>query len=177
MDVIDHPDATPRTHDFLMKTFEDPVLQLFEAFKSVMGTEGTVISWYASFEKTRNQEMAEAHPEYAALLNDVNERTYDLMDIFKNGLYADPACGGSNSLKAIMPVLVPELSYKSLVIQEGGTASASWALVTDPNMPQAKREKLYQDMIDYCRLDVYAMVRILEVLNEVSKRSPIHTEI
>jgi len=168
--VIDEPGATPRIDDFLMKTFKDPVPHLLEAFRGIMGTQGTVISWYASFEKTRNQEMAEAHPEYATLLNDVNARTYDLMDIFKKGLYVDPACGGSNSLKAVMPVLVPELSYKTLAIQEGGTASASWAIVTDPKMPEAQRAKLYQDMIDYCRLDVYGMVRILEILGEKSRK-------
>ena len=139
-----------------------------------MGTKGTVISWYAKFEKSRNEEMTELHPEYAGLLRDVNERTYDLMDIFKNGLYVDPACGGSNSLKAVMPVLVPELSYKTLAIQEGGTASASWAIVTDQKLPQEKRDKLYQDMIDYCRLDVYAMVRILEVLDRASRRVSIN---
>ncbi|MDO8490336.1 MAG: DUF2779 domain-containing protein [bacterium] len=166
--VIDEPGATPRIDDFLMKTFEDPVPQLLGAFKSVMGTEGSVISWYAKFEKSRNQEMAELHPEYAELLNNVNERTYDLMDIFKNGLYVDPACGGSNSLKAVMPVLVPELSYKTLAIQEGGTASASWSIVTNPKLPEAQRVKLYQDMIEYCRLDVYAMVRILDVLRGIS---------
>ncbi len=168
--VIDHPGATPKLHDFLMKTFEDPVPQLLEAFKSIMGAEGSVISWYAKFEKGRNDEMAEAHPEYAVLLNDVNERTYDLMDIFKNGLYVDPSFVGSNSLKNVMPVLVPELSYKNLTIQEGGTASASWVTVTDPRLSEAQREKLYQDMIDYCRLDVYGMVRILEVLGSVASQ-------
>lgn len=165
--IIDRPGATPRIHDFLMKTFEDPVPQLLEVFKNVIGAQGSVISWYAKFEKGRNQEMAEQHSEYADLLNNVNERTYDLMDIFKNGLYTDPAFGGSNSLKCVMPVLVPELSYKNLTIQEGGTASASWAIVTDPKLPEAQREKLYQDMIDYCRLDVYGMVRILEVLSDL----------
>lgn len=168
--IIDHPDATPKLHDFLMKTFEDPVPQLLETFKGIMGAEGSVISWYAKFEKGRNDEMAEAHPEYAALLNDVNERTYDLWEIFKNGLYTDPAFA-SNSLKDVMPILVPELSYKNLAIQEGGTASASWAIVTDPKLPEVERAKLYQDMIDYCRLDVYAMVRILDVLRELSTDS------
>ncbi len=165
--VIDAPGATPMIHDFLMKTFEDPVPALLEDFKSVMGTQGTVISWYAKFENGRNDEMALAHPEYAETLANVNERTYDLMDIFKKKLYVDPACGGSNSLKAVMPVLVPSLSYKNLAIQEGGTASASWAIVTDPAVAAKQRDQLYKDMIEYCRLDVYAMVKILDVLTEI----------
>ena len=168
--VVEYPGAIPVTYDFLMKTFEDPVTPLLEMFKEVMGTKGTVISWNASFEKTRNKEMAQAYPEYAELLAAVNERTYDLMTIFKQGLYVDPAFGGSNSLKNVMPVLVPDLSYKNLAIQEGGTASASWAIVTDPKLPQDERDMLYRDMIEYCRLDVYGMVRILEVLREASAK-------
>ncbi|MDP2656451.1 MAG: DUF2779 domain-containing protein [bacterium] len=164
--IIPSPDGTPMIHDFLMKTFEDPVPALLEFFAHVMGREGSVISWYAPFEKARNDEMALTHPEYADLLADVNSRTYDLMDIFKKGFYTDPAFGGSNSLKKVMPVLAPELSYKNLAIQEGGTASASWAMVTDPSVPEVKREKLYNDMIQYCQLDVYAMVRILDVVRE-----------
>ena len=168
--VVDYPGATPVIHDFLAKTFHDPVPELLSAFKVVMGAEGTVISWHAPFEKSRNKEMAVAYPEYAALLYDVNERTYDLMDIFKKGMYVDPGFKGSNSLKKVMPVLVPELSYGDLVIQEGGTASASWAIVTDPELPQAEKDKLYQDMIDYCRLDVLGMVKILDVLVELVGR-------
>jgi len=42
-------------------------------------------------------------------------------------------------------------------------------------MPQAKRDKLYQDMIDYCRLDVYSMVRILEVLREKSREAVVES--
>lgn len=165
--VIEYPGATPVTHDFLAKNFVDPVPELLEAFKEVMGSSGTVISWYAPFEKARNEEMALAHPEYAELLQSVNERTYDLMMIFKLGLYVDPRFGGSNSLKKVMPVLVPDLSYDNLAIHEGGTASASWAIVTDPTMSQEQRDQLYTDMIEYCRLDVYGMVKIVDVLKDL----------
>lgn len=165
--VIEHPEATPETHDFLMETFNDPIPPLLEAFKNVMGKTGTVISWHAPFEMGRNKEMAEMHPEYAELLLDVNARTYDLIDIFKKGMYIDPAFGGSNGLKSVMPVLCPDLSYKNLNIQEGGTASASWVIVTDPKLSEDERKKLYKDMIDYCRLDVYGMVKILDFLKKI----------
>jgi len=96
----------------------------------------------------------------------VNNRVYDLMLIFKKKLLVDARFHGSASIKAVLPVFVPELSYKELAIQEGGTASVSWARLVDPKTPTAEREKLKRDMLLYCGLDTMAMVRILENLEK-----------
>jgi len=66
-----------------------------------------------------------------------------------------------------MPVLVPDLSYKDLAIQEGGTASNSWPKLFDKSLSKAEREKIYKDMLAYCRLDTLAMARILEKLRSL----------
>ena len=162
--VLMAPDAELRAFDFLMDTFDDPSLPLIEALQEAIGPKGSVISWNAIFEKTRNEELAEMHPEHATFLKSVNRRTFDLMQIFKRKLYDDPAFCGSASLKAVMPVLVPKLSYKSLNIQEGTTASASWPVLVGDGLSKPKRAELRRDMIEYCRLDVYGMVEILKKL-------------
>lgn len=61
-------------------------------------------------------------------------------------------------------MLAPELSYKELNIQEGGTASESWLKLTDQSIPKENRQKLARDMRAYCRLDTLAMVKIHEAL-------------
>jgi hypothetical protein len=119
------------------------------------------------FEKGRNQELATMYPEHADFLLDLNDRTYDLMQIFKKKLYVHPEFLGSSSLKKVMPVLIPSLSYKNLNIQEGGEASASWLPITDPKLPKKQKEQLIKDEIEYCRLDVMAMVKILEFLQKL----------
>lgn len=165
--VLEAPGATPKTFDFLAPTFKNPVPDLLEALQNAIGPTGTTIAWWDSFEKSRNKEMAAMYPKYADFLLGINERSYDLMMIFKQNLYMHPAFKGSNSLKAVMPVLVPGLSYKDLAIQKGDVASASWRIVTDPGLSRKKRDQLYRDMIDYCRLDVYGMVKIVDHLVEV----------
>lgn len=167
--IVDSIGATSRTIDFLMETFEDPRPSIIEALRNSIGPEGSVISWNAVFEKGRNEEMAKAFPEHADFLRNINNRMYDLMLIFRNKYYVDPGFRGSASLKNVMPTLIPDLSYKNLNIQEGGTASASWPILTDPNLPEAERHQLHKDMIDYCRLDVYGMVKILELLHNISR--------
>jgi len=163
--VLDAPDATPHSFDFLMDSFEDPALPLIEALREAIGPEGNVISWHAPFEKSRNEELAKMHPKHASFLRGINRRMFDLLLIFRGKLYDDPAFGGSASLKAVMPVLVPGLSYKTLNIQVGSEASASWPILTSSGLSERKRAQLRRDMIDYCRLDVFGMVEILKKLD------------
>lgn len=150
--------------EFLADTFENPVPDLLEKLAGDMGPKGSVIVWFAPFETGRNKEMALDFPEFADMLNSVNKRMFDLMLIFKfkNQLYIKSEFKKLASLKIILPVLCPELSYKDLTIQEGGTASASWPVMTSPQTPPADRKKLRQDMIEYCKRDTYAMYAILE---------------
>ncbi|MFA5185732.1 MAG: DUF2779 domain-containing protein [Patescibacteria group bacterium] len=167
--VLDAEGAEPRIHDFLMPTFEDPALALIEDLKSVVGPTGNFIAWNASFEMGRNKDLATIHPEHAEFMLGINTRMYDLMMPFKRKAYVHPGFRGSASLKKVMPTLIPELSYDKLGIHKGDEASASWPVITDPATPEEQRKKLIADEIEYCRLDVYAMVRILEELRKIAE--------
>ena len=94
--------------------------------EDMSGGIGTVFVWYEAFEKTRNTEMAGMFPEFAAFFEEVNAHTYDLMKIFSDNLYIHPDFKGRSSIKKVLPVLVPDLSYLDLGIGDGMTASISW---------------------------------------------------
>jgi hypothetical protein len=113
--------------------------------------------------------MGKYYPEYAEFMEMVNGRVYDLMMIFKKKLFVDAKFCGSASIKIVLPVLVPELSYKELAIHEGGTASASWPRLIDSTTPPVERKKLKNDMLVYCGRDTMAMVRILEEVEKEIK--------
>lgn len=161
--VQEEPGAELKHLEFLSDTFENPTPDLLEHLAKDIGPRGSVIVWFAPFETGRNKEMAAAYPECADMLNSINTRMFDLMLLFKfkNQLYTKSEFKKLASLKVILPILVPELSYKDLIIQEGGTASASWPIMTSPQTPLGEREKLRHDMIEYCKRDTYAMVAIL----------------
>ena len=125
--------------------------ELFEQMsQQIHPTEGTVIVWNESFEKTQNKLMAKRLPQYADFLHSVNDRVYDLMKVFSQGLYVHPDFKGSASIKKVLPVLCPELNYQGLEIQNGGDA-----------------KQTFQDLLKYCELDTWAMVRIWEELGKV----------
>ena len=110
----------------------------------------------------RNTEMAKYSPEYSEFLSNVNSRVIDLMDPFKDDIITDPAFKGSNSIKDVLPVLVPNFSYDNLEIKDGGTAASEWKAVTLQDGPN--KEKVYADLIKYCERDTEAMVLIHQEL-------------
>lgn len=169
--IQEGPGAPMAHREFLMDTFENPVRPLLESLKKDVGPVGSVVVWFALFESTRNKEMAQAEPDFADFLHNMNDRMFDLMVIFKfkNQMYIKSEFKKLASLKVVLPVLCPELSYDSLAIREGGTASASWPIMADSSLPAIHKAKLRQDMLEYCKRDTHAMLAIHEHLTEVIK--------
>jgi len=169
--TIDSPGAEPRHDFFLSHGEDDPPRALSESLRQAMsGGIGTVFVWYESFEKTRNSEMAVMFPEYADFYEEVNSKTYDLMKIFSDKLYIHPEFKGRSSIKKVLPVLVPELSYKDLGIGDGMTATISWfRAVKWETLGEDEREKIFADLEEYCKLDTIAMVRIFDVLIAITQ--------
>ncbi len=137
---------------------------LVKRMKEDINPKGTVIAWYSSYEKQRNTKLAELHPDYAYFLEEINEKMFDLMRIFSKNYYVDPAFKGSSSIKKVLPVIVPELTYKNLHISKGDQASERWERMISIDTPKEEKEQIKNDLLEYCKLDTWAMVKIYEFL-------------
>lgn len=158
--VVREPGAEPEHYEYLAEEMIDPAQGVATSLRSHIGDTGSVIVWNARFEASRNVEIGEHLPEFADFMASINDRMYDLMVIVKKGYYVDSRFGGSASIKKVLPVMCPELSYNDLAIHEGVTASASWETLTDPTISPEAKEQLKKDMLAYCGLDTYAMLAI-----------------
>jgi hypothetical protein len=154
------PSGEVEHREYLHRDESNPMPALLERLRTDIGETGSVLVWYEAFEKTRNNEMAEAFPEYAAFLQDLNSRVIDLMKPFADETITDPAFKGSASIKAVLPALLPELSYDDLDIREGQSAARLWKEVTLTNPQARERDKVYAGLIEYCTRDTWAMVAI-----------------
>ncbi|NQV12761.1 MAG: DUF2779 domain-containing protein [Parcubacteria group bacterium] len=159
--------AELKHYEYLAKGWEDPSPGLAKELKKLIGKKGTVLAWNMSFEKGCNREMGERYPEFAEFFEDINNRMFDLMSIFRKGFYVHKDFHGGASIKKVLPVLCPDLSYSEMDIHEGATASNKWGDMIDPETSKQDAEKIYNDLIKYCELDTFAMVRILEELRKV----------
>ncbi|MCD4811777.1 DUF2779 domain-containing protein [bacterium] len=160
--VLKSPGSELEHYEFVETEAIDPIPKMFDSLESVIGREGSIIVWNKSFEATVNTRVGEIHTRFKEFGESMNSRMYDLMVIFRDPLYADPKFKGSYSIKKVLPVLVPNLSYDGLDIGEGSVAMASW---NEMVYGEGKdREKVKKDLLKYCELDTLAMVRIWEGL-------------
>jgi hypothetical protein len=160
------PDAPVEHRSFLSRGEGNPAREVAAHLKrDLEGKMGTVFVWYEPFEKGRNSEMAEMFPEYREFFEELNAKTCDLMKIFADNLYVHPDFKGRTSIKKVLPVICPHLSYQDLGIGDGMTASISWfRAATWRSMPAEERERIFHDLEEYCELDTLAMLEIFDHL-------------
>jgi CRISPR/Cas system-associated exonuclease Cas4 (RecB family) len=165
--VVDTEGVSSHSEYLITQKQESPVALLTQLQKDIKADGGTVFVWNKSFEKTRNEEMSRLYPEFADFLHDVNIRMYDLEVPFKMGLYIHPNFKGKSSIKKVLPVLVPELSYNNLGVQNGSMAFTQWHRLIFDNLSKTEKAKIKKDLLEYCKLDTWAMVKIWEILKVI----------
>jgi hypothetical protein len=158
--VLAAPDVEAWHLEHLSLTRGDPSLPLLEQLQQDIGKQGSVVVWNKTFEMTRNKEMAAMHPDYAAFLDGLNQRIYDLGDPVRLGYYLHPGFKGSWSIKNILPVMVSELSYRDMEIHQGDQASLVWWNLCFGSLQERPGEKEIEALLRYCELDTLAMVEL-----------------
>jgi hypothetical protein len=165
LDVLTDPDGELVHYEYLHEQASDPSEAIITKLQQVIGREGNIIVWNKSFERKINTQLAERSHEDQAFLEDINERVYDLMDIFQKQMYVHPGFKGKTSIKKVLPVLVPKLTYTDLEIREGGAATEAWyEMVFGDATTTLEKQKISEDLKKYCGRDTYAMYAIWRFL-------------
>lgn len=158
--VLESPEAELKHHMYLHTEDSNPVEPLTRSLMEAIGPDGSVIVWHHVYERDRNREMGKHNPEYFKFYQDLNDRMVDLEIPFKKDWYVTKEFKGSSSIKAVLPVLVPSLSYKELDIQDGLTTGRIWAETVLKNGHKGQEQKMFEEMRKYNTLDTLAMVEI-----------------
>src|SRR5436309_11697325 len=161
------PDGTYTHVGFLAEGPEDARPPLAAAMVRATANAERVVT-YTAFEKTRIRELQRAVPELATELAALEAKLIDLHPVVKNCVY-HPDFRGSFSLKDILTPLVPELTYNDLVIVDGRVASVEIArlLFVADKIPKHERDRVRQDLLNYCERDTWAMVKLVEKLRSL----------
>ncbi|PIZ03449.1 MAG: DUF2779 domain-containing protein [Gammaproteobacteria bacterium CG_4_10_14_0_8_um_filter_38_16] len=162
------PDAELEHYEFLFDQKENPSRSLAEELISHIGSVGSVVVYYASFEGSRIKEMAETFNDLSEQLLSIHTRLWDLQTPFAKKWYYHPDFNGSASIKDVLPVLVPELSYKNLAIQKGDEAQFQYQQLINLSENSADRIGIKKALLEYCKLDTMAMVYILNQLQLIN---------
>lgn len=170
--ILTKPGGKLEHREYLHQANSLPAAELSQKLLDEISSQGTLLAWYDRFEKQCNQTLGQLAPAFAEAFVAINRRMQDLRLPFANNWYVDHRFLGSTSIKNVLPVLVPEFSYKNLAIQEGGAAQRLWQQVVFDKNPQLKAAQVFDDLRAYCRLDTLAMVKIFNVLEAICASDP-----
>jgi len=160
------PGAEPEHCEFLAEGRSDPRRQFITSLCNPLGERGSIVVYNQQFEDTRLSELAGWLPEFAERIKGVQARLWDLLPLVRSHVY-HPAFAGSYSLKAVLPALVPEMTYAGMEVADGVDAGLAWeTMIRTPDV--VERERLKKALLDYCGQDTVALVKLLETLRRVT---------
>lgn len=149
--------------EFLHQEPTDPRIDFCKSLLDLISNGGSVLI-YSKYEITTLKDLAAKGVPYAQeLLDHVPSRFIDLEDILKE-CYADHRFGGQTSIKAVLPVVSPDLSYKGLTIQNGDQAQIEYMETYSDQVSADRKAEIFAALKEYCMLDTLAMVMVLRAL-------------
>lgn len=131
-----------------------------------LGDHGSIVV-YSNFEETRIKALRDGFPDLAERLQAILDRLKDLRPVIEDYVY-HPDFGGSFSIKRVLPALVPDLSYEGLNVADGDTAITRFARMARGEISGAAVQVTRQQLLDYCKMDTLAMVRVHETVYQLS---------
>lgn len=157
--------------EFLAVSGEDSRRPIAESLCENIPDNVCVLAYNKKFECGRLKELAAEFPDLKKHLLSIRENVKDLLDPFQKGAYYNKAMGGSFSIKSVLPAIFPDdpaLNYHNLEeIHNGGEAMSIFPLIKD--MPVEQQEKTRKNLLKYCELDTFAMVKVWQELVRATK--------
>lgn len=154
--------------EFLAESGTDPRRAIAERLCEDIPKDVCVTAYNKGFECSRIKELAACFPDLAEHLLNIEGNIKDLLTPFRSGHYYNKAMGGSFSIKSVLPALFPDeptLNYHNLEqIHNGTEAMGIFPKIKD--MPPEEQVSTRHNLLKYCELDTYAMVKVWEKLKE-----------
>ena len=164
--ILPEPGGQLEHHGYLSDGTTNPQQEFLKGLLAVIPRNACVLVWNRSFEATRLKELADAFPERSSAINRLIGQIRDLMAPFREKSLYHWQFNGSYSIKAVLPALVPGMSYDHLEISDGGEASAAWLRMVQAN-DSGEKAAIREQLLRYCALDTLAMVKILGKMKEM----------
>jgi len=140
----------------------DPRPEFAESLVRCLGDSGSIVV-YTHYERTIIKALAKALPKLKAGLEALIPRLFDLHAVIQKNYYHPGFCG-SFSIKQVLPVLVPGLSYDGMDVADGMQAVRAYYRLTSGELSATAHAALAQSLREYCKLDTLAMVRVYAAL-------------
>ena len=156
--------------EFLATTDCDPRREFIQSLCAALGNRGKIFVYNAGFESLRLAELADSLPEFADRIGNIRERLWDLLPFIRRHLY-HRQFNGSFSIKSVLPALIPQMTYDTMDVGDGTAAGLAWDEMVRGGVEVSKRQRLKSALLQYCRQDTLAMVKILEHMRALALKT------
>ena len=153
--------------EFLAKEGVNPREEFAKSLVDNIPTDACVVVYNEGFEKRILKELAADYKQFEEHLMKLHDNVKDLMVVFSKRDYYTKDMKGSYSIKYVLPALIKEndeLDYKKLNIQNGSMAMNAFAKLHTKSASEIENTR--KDLLEYCKLDTLAMVKIWDKLKE-----------
>ena len=159
------PGAELEHYEFLADNADDPRLEFAKALCQIIGKKGSILAYSKGFEWRCLADLAQVLPRYRDQIEDIQARLWDPLPAIRAHVY-HLEFRGSYSLKAVLPALVPGMTYEGMGVSDGAEAGLAWEKMLHAQAGGEERKKLRSDLLAYCKQDTLAMAKLLGVLYE-----------
>ena len=155
--------------EFLAKSGENPLRAIAESLCENIPMNVCTLAYKKEFECGRIKELAMIFPDLSGHLLNIQNNIIDLVVPFRSKYYYQKEMCGFSSIKKVLPAMFPdnpELNYDNLEGVHNGT-EASELFLRIKDMPEDEAKKAYDNLLKYCCLDTFAMIKIWQELIRV----------
>ena len=148
--------------EFLGEAGTDPREPLAKSLSESIPVGACVLTYHSSFEKGVIRKLESQFPQFSDQLMNIHNHIVDLEVPFQKKHFYTKAMKGRSSIKYVLPALIPELNHAHLEISDGRDASSAYSKLH--LIEEDEIEEIRKNLLEYCKLDTFAMVKILDKL-------------
>ena len=162
---IEYENGELEHKEFLDTSGQAPMRPLTEKLIASHGSTGPVLT-YTAYEKTVINGLIKMFPDLAKDLEAIIDRIVDLHPITRDNYY-HPDMKGSWSIKAVLPTIGIDASYEELdTVKDGLGAGVAYQEIIQAVIEEERKILLENALVEYCKLDTMAMVRLARFLQQ-----------
>ena len=167
---IEQEDGSLEHKEYLAIPRQDPREAIAKRMVEDIPKDACVMAFNVGFEMGIIRTLAKNCPTYADHLMNIHDNFIDLATPFQKGDYWMPEMKGRYSLKVVLPTIVPEMkdAYNDLDGVHNGDDAMRMFVKLGESTDLDEIIKTKTALLEYCKLDTYAMVRILEKLKQLA---------
>ncbi len=149
--------------EFLAEQGKDPRMAFLKNLLEHLKGAEVILVYDALMERNVLNSLKKTFPEFSGDIDLVLNKLLDLMQVFQERMFYHPLMKNSHSIKNVLPALVPGLGYENLSISSGSIAMIAFEKLQN-EQDMFKALEVREQLSEYCKLDTFAMVKLLDVL-------------